>query len=84
VDARPVATALSVRTGDVVGIYSVATLPEARGHGYGTALTWMTLADAEPGVRAAVLQASPMGRPVYERMGFRLVREFVELGEATA
>lgn len=82
VAGRPVATAMSVRTNDVVGVYSVATLPEARGHGYGTALTWATLADADPGFRAAVLQASPMGRPVYERMGFRLVREFIELGEA--
>lgn len=81
VDGRPVATAVSVRTGEVVGIYSVATVPEARGRGYGTALTWRTLADADPGVRAAVLQASPMGRPIYERMGFRLVREFIELGE---
>lgn len=82
VDGRSVATAMSVRTGDTLGIYSVATLPEARGRGYGTALTWMTLADAEPDVKAAVLQASPMGRPIYERMGFRLVREFLELGEA--
>jgi ribosomal protein S18 acetylase RimI-like enzyme len=82
VDGRSVATAMSMRTADTVGIYSVATLPEARGRGYGTALTWMTLADVDPGVQAAVLQASPMGRSVYERMGFRLVREFLELGQA--
>lgn len=82
IDGRPVATSMSMRTGDIIGIYSVATHPDVRGRGYGTAMTWATLADAEPGVRAAVLQSSPQGRPVYERMGFRLVREFLELGDA--
>jgi ribosomal protein S18 acetylase RimI-like enzyme len=82
VDGRPVATAMSMRTGQTLGVYSVATLPDARGRGYGTALTWATLADADPGVEAVVLQASELGRPVYERMGFRLVREFLELGPA--
>ena len=78
VDGRPVATAVSVRTGDAVGIYSVATVGNARGHGYGTAMTWRTLTDAAPNWRVGVLQATPMGRPIYERMGFRLVREYLE------
>jgi ribosomal protein S18 acetylase RimI-like enzyme len=85
VGGRAVATAASVRTGRTVGIYSVATVPEARGRGFGTALTWHTLADADPGWELAVLQASDMGRPIYERMGFKLVREFAELiGPAAA
>lgn len=79
VDGRAVATSASVRTGATVGIYSVSTAPEARGRGVGTAMTWHLMADAEPGWNVAVLQASDMGRPVYERMGFRLVREFAEL-----
>lgn len=78
-DGRPVATSASVRTGDTIGIYSVTTVPHARGRGYGRAMTWHTLGDADPGWELAVLQASDMGRPIYERMGFRLVREFVEL-----
>lgn len=78
VDGRPVATSLASRTGDTVGIYSVATVPEARGRGIGTAMTWHLLRDADPGWTVAVLQASDMGRPVYERMGFSLVREFDE------
>jgi GNAT superfamily N-acetyltransferase len=46
----------------------VATLPEARGRGIGTALTWRaTLAD--PSLPAALL-SSDDGRPVYERMGY--------------
>ena len=46
----------------------VATLPDARGHGYGEAVTWAaTLAAPEV---PAVLIASDLGRPVYERMGY--------------
>lgn len=83
VDGRPVATAISARTGTTVGVYSIGTIPEARGHGYGTAATWHLLRDADPGWEVAVLQASEMGRPIYERMGFELVREFVEYGVPT-
>jgi GNAT superfamily N-acetyltransferase len=74
----PVATSIAVRTADTIGIYSVATAPGARGRGIGTAMTWHLLRDADPGWRVAVLQASDMGRPIYERMGFSLVREFDE------
>jgi GNAT superfamily N-acetyltransferase len=79
VDGREVTAAASVRTGSTIGIYSVATIPDARGRGFGTAITWHLLADADPGWDVAVLQASEMGRPVYERMGFKLVCEFAEL-----
>lgn len=78
VAGQPMATSISIRTGDTVGVYSVTTLAEYRGRGYGTAMTWHLLADADPGWRVAVLQASEMGRPVYERMGFQMVREFAE------
>jgi ribosomal protein S18 acetylase RimI-like enzyme len=77
-DGWPVATSVSVRTGSTLGIYSIATVPEARGRGHGTAATWHLMRDADPGWQVAVLQASDMGRPIYERMGFQLVREFVE------
>lgn len=83
VDGRPVGASLASRTGDTVGIYSVATVPEARGRGIGTAMTWHLLRDAEPGWTLAVLQASAMGKPVYERMGFKLVREFDEYTSST-
>lgn len=46
----------------------VGTVPEARGKGYGAALTWRA-ALAEPGLPAMLL-SSDMGRPVYDRMGF--------------
>lgn len=79
-DGQPVVTSISARTGTTLGIYSIGTVPEARGRGYGTAATWHLLRDADPGWEVAVLQASDMGRPIYERMGFTLVREFVEYG----
>jgi GNAT superfamily N-acetyltransferase len=56
----------------------MATLPEHRGRGYAEAL----LRHMDPfmrrrhGVAETVLHATEMGRPVYERLGFRAVDEF--------
>jgi ribosomal protein S18 acetylase RimI-like enzyme len=56
----------------------MATLPEHRGRGYAEAL--LRHMDAymrrRYGVKETVLHATEMGRPVYERMGFRAVDEF--------
>jgi hypothetical protein len=51
-----------------VGVYAVATLPEARGRGDGAALTWRATT-VEPRL-PALLQASEIGQPVYEQLGF--------------
>jgi len=64
-----VATALGIRDGDLCGIFNVATPAEHRGRGHGGAVTAQTIAAS--GAAAAYLQASPMGFPVYERLGFR-------------
>lgn len=75
-DGRPVTTGFTVRTGRTIGLYAIATLAEARGRGFGTAMTWRAIADGRAaGCDVAVLQASTMGRPIYERLGFRLVTE---------
>ena len=55
-------------------VASVATLPSARGRGFGSAVTWAATL-AEPSW-PAVLLASDDGRPVYERMGFRAVERW--------
>jgi predicted acetyltransferase len=50
----------------------VAVLPEARGHGISGKLMAHGLADAvERGARTSTLVATKLGRPVYERLGYR-------------
>ena len=58
-----------------VGVIFVA--PERRGSGLGTRITRVVLDELERrGCRSQVLIASPLGRPIYERMGFvELVRQ---------
>lgn len=76
-DGQPVTSGFSVQSGETLGIFTIATVPEARGHGFGTAMTARLIADgAAAGCTLAALQASKMGRPIYERMGFRLVQEY--------
>ena len=76
-DKEPVATSLVIADGAVAGIYWVATREGWRRRGLGEALTWAAVrGGAERGCTVASLQASELGRPVYERMGFRLVVEY--------
>jgi GNAT superfamily N-acetyltransferase len=54
------------------GIYFVATEEEHRGRGLSTRLLLAALAEArERGCATSSLQASGMGEPVYERLGYR-------------
>jgi GNAT superfamily N-acetyltransferase len=84
-EGRPVGTSVAIQGGGASGIAAVGTLPEARRRGVGTALSW---AAAEAGRRrgfdTVVLQASPMGRPVYEAMGFRTVVTYADFAPARA
>jgi GNAT superfamily N-acetyltransferase len=71
-DGRPVSTSLYFLGEGVVGIYMVATLPEARQKGAAFAVTQHALKEGrKQGYRAGILQASKMGEPVYRRMGFK-------------
>lgn len=71
VDDRPVSVSMACTDGQIVGVYAVATLPEARGRGYGAALTWYASA-VDPGL-PAILQSSEIGLSVYERLGYSIV-----------
>jgi hypothetical protein len=71
---HPVTTAVSTVGEGVVGIYFVATLSEARGRGYGAAIT-DAAARVDPSL-PALLQSSDLGRPVYERLGFETVSRY--------
>jgi N-acetylglutamate synthase len=79
VGGKPVATSIRIRTGDVAGIYFVSTIPEFRRRGFGEAMTRRAIADGlSTGCTIAYLQASKMGHPIYERMGFRVIEEYSE------
>jgi ribosomal protein S18 acetylase RimI-like enzyme len=73
---QPVAGAtvfLDEHTG-TAGIYHVDVLPDARGRGYGKAVTSVALAAAQGHeYEVGVLSASALGTPVYLRLGFRIV-----------
>jgi GNAT superfamily N-acetyltransferase len=70
----PAACVGSVDAGGDCSIVWVATLPEARGRGLATGLMRQALLDArERGCTTSSLQASRMGFPVYERLGYRRV-----------
>jgi len=75
---EPVATSLLFMTGELAGIYWVATDAGKRTRGFGEALTWAAVRGGrERGARLASLQASALGRPVYERMGFETPLRYV-------
>ena len=71
-DDAPVAAAVSYYGSGVVGIYSVVTLPEFRRQGIGKYMTLLLLEDAKnDGYETAILQASSMGKRIYEKLGFK-------------
>ena len=82
-DGGPVVSGLGWRTSRTIGVYSIATIESARRRGYGAAMTARAVADgAAAGCDVAVLQASEMGRPIYERLGFRTVVKYTAYLEA--
>jgi len=73
---RPVATAAQSTSDGVTGIFFVGTVPEARRRGFGEAVTRAAIEDARAqGATVAWLQSTAIGRPLYERMGFRWVHD---------
>lgn len=76
-DGEPVAIAMTIVNNGVAGIYWVGALEQARGEGLGRAVTAAaTNAGFELGADLASLQASPMGKPIYEAMGYETVFEY--------
>jgi len=71
-DEAPVSSALVLLSHGIGGVYWVSTSSVARGKGFGEACTrWVTNRAFDLGAQAVSLQASPMGLPIYKRMGYR-------------
>ncbi len=80
VDGKPVACAMSVVADDAVGIFAVGTVPEARGRGYGSAVTLRALTHGvAAGARFGVLTAAPEVQGVYARLGFMVLERWRRL-----
>lgn len=76
-DDSPVATAQVVLGRGVAGVYYVGVLPEARGRGLAELVTHAVTQRAfELGAPVVVLQATPMGEPVYLKMGFEQFQRY--------
>ena len=74
VDGEWACVALTLRLGGDVSVQYVATDPAFRRRGLAGHVLRAALTDARAdGLRTATLQASPDGRGVYERLGFRTV-----------
>jgi ribosomal protein S18 acetylase RimI-like enzyme len=76
-DGVPVSTAAIVRGAGVLGVYNVATLPGYQRHGYGEVVMRYAMADVqrEAGEMPFILQSTPAGLNLYERMGFRTITQ---------
>jgi ribosomal protein S18 acetylase RimI-like enzyme len=72
---EPVSTTAVVEGGGVLGVYNVATLPGHQRRGYGEHVMRCALEDVQRrnGNRGMVLQSTPAGLRLYERMGFRTI-----------
>ncbi len=76
-DGEPVGIAMTMVSHGVAGIYWVGSLEQARGKGIGRAVTvGATNAGFDLGADVASLQASPMGKPIYEAMGYETAFEY--------
>jgi ribosomal protein S18 acetylase RimI-like enzyme len=78
INRRPVTTAAAIITGDVIGLYSVATMPEHRRLGYAEAIMRKVVEEAGrgKGIERTVLQATQSGLSLYKRMGYQTVTNF--------
>ena len=68
---EPLATSVALMTGECGGLYWIGTRPNAQRLGLGALLTvYSANAAFDAGAKVVTLQASKLGEPVYQRLGF--------------
>ena len=73
----PLSCALVLLSHGIGGVYWVGTTPAGRGRGLAEACTRaVTNIGFDEGARLVTLQASPMGDPIYRRMGYRQIGSY--------
>jgi GNAT superfamily N-acetyltransferase len=76
-DDEPISIAMTIVSHGVAGIYWVGSLERARGLGLGRAVTAAaTNAGLALGAEIASLQASPMGKPIYAKLGYETAFDY--------
>lgn len=76
-DEEPASIAMTIVNNGIAGIYWVGSLERARGKGLGRAVTVAaTNAGFALGAEIASLQASPMGKPIYLKLGYEPVYDY--------
>ena len=77
-EGKPVSVVTVVIAGGVSGVYSLGTLPQYQGCGFGETLLRHALEQAAnvAGTEKTILQATPQGSHLYLRMGYRIVTKF--------
>lgn len=74
VNGHVVGSSLIYFSQDFASLYWVGVHPDYRRHGLGSALSYEPLKEAvKRGYRWSVLQAQPLGVPVYPKLGFQVV-----------
>jgi ribosomal protein S18 acetylase RimI-like enzyme len=76
---EPVATAMTYESDGVASLQWVGTVPASRATGLGSLLTTLATNIAfEHGASSCSLQASPMGEPIYRKLGYETVYNYRE------
>lgn len=83
---KPVSGVQIYKTRDIAGIYWVATLEEMRGQGLGKYISALGTNKAfDMGVKKVILQASKLGKYVYDRIGYDFIGYYrtykIEIGD---
>ena len=78
VNNEPVVSTACVVAAEVIGVYSVGTMPGWRRRGYAEQIMRTVLGQLadETGIERTILQATTDGFRVYQRMGYRRVTQF--------